>query len=157
MPKAYIQPGPVARTLELVGERWTILILQELLRGSHRFAKLKESVGGIAPNVLSDRLKVLEAYEIVERRFYSEHPPRAEYHLTKKGHELGIVAKVNSDPNLLHLPKVEVISDGMGVPLVHPLTVDLSRADPVTGKFRKIIKTTDAQKYGIRVSDYLLA
>lgn len=92
MPKAYIQRGPVARTLELVGERWTILILQELLRGSHRFADLRESVGGIAPNVLSDRLKVLEAYEVVERRFYSDHPPRAEYHLTKKGHELGIVA-----------------------------------------------------------------
>ena len=92
MPKAYTQSGPVARTLELVGERWTILILQELLRGRRRFAELRDSVTGIAPNVLSDRLKALEAYEIVERRFYSEHPPRAGYHLTKKGHELGIVA-----------------------------------------------------------------
>jgi len=92
MAKSYIQRGPVARTLELVGERWTILILQELLRGSHRFAELREAVGGIAPNVLSDRLKVLEAYGVVERRFYSDHPPRAEYHLTGKGHELGIVA-----------------------------------------------------------------
>ncbi len=92
MPKVYTQPGPIARTLELVGERWTILILQELLRGRHRFADLRTSVQGIASNLLSDRLKVLEAYGIVERRFYSDHPPRAEYYLTRKGHELGIVA-----------------------------------------------------------------
>ena len=76
----------------MVGERWTILILQELLRGRHRFTDLREAVHGIAPNVLSERLKVLEAYSIIERRFYSDHPPRAEYHLTRRGHELGIVA-----------------------------------------------------------------
>ncbi len=92
MSRAYAQPGPVARALELVGERWTILILQELLRGLHRFTDLKDSVNGIAPNVLSDRLKILEACGVVERRFYSDHPPRAEYHLTRKGHELGVVA-----------------------------------------------------------------
>ena len=92
MAKQYTQTGPIARTLELVGQRWTILILQELLRGHHRFAELQEQVEGIAPNVLSDRLKALEEYEVVERKFYSDHPPRAEYHLTTKGHELGIVA-----------------------------------------------------------------
>ncbi len=92
LPKTYVQPGPVAKTLELVGERWTILVLQELLRGHHRFADLKNAVVGIAPNILSGRLKILEANDIVERRFYSEHPPRAEYCLTRKGHELGIVA-----------------------------------------------------------------
>jgi len=90
--KQYTQTGPIARTLELVGQRWTILILQELLRGHHRFAELQEQVEGIAPNVLSDRLQALEEYEVVERKFYSDHPPRAEYHLTAKGHELGIVA-----------------------------------------------------------------
>lgn len=92
MPKAYTQAGPVAKTLEVVGERWTILVLQELLRGTHRFGELRGSVQGIAPNVLSERLKLLEAHGIVERRFYSDHPPRAEYHLTRKGHELGVVA-----------------------------------------------------------------
>ena len=92
MPKAYAQPGPVARALELVGERWTLLVLQELLRGRHRFAQLTDSVQGIAPNVLSERLKSLESYGVVERMFYSDHPPRAEYHLTRMGHELGVVA-----------------------------------------------------------------
>jgi len=90
--KTYAQSSPVARTLEVVGERWTILILQELLRGSHRFADLKESIQGIASNLLSERLKLLEKHGVVERKFYSDHPPRAEYHLTRKGHELGIVA-----------------------------------------------------------------
>ena len=91
MPKTYDLSGPVAKTLEVVGERWTLLILQDLLRGYHRFAELRDSVQGIAPNVLSHRLKVLEANGIVERRFYTDHPPRAEYYLTRKGHELGLV------------------------------------------------------------------
>jgi HD-GYP domain-containing protein (c-di-GMP phosphodiesterase class II) len=72
-------------------------------------------------------------------------------------HELAVVSQVNPDPDLLHRPTVRVISDPMGVPLTEPTTVDLSLADPATGgPLRSIIKTTDPQKYGIRVSDYLL-
>ena len=71
--------------------------------------------------------------------------------------ELGVVSQVNPDVSLLHRPTVRVISDPKGMPLAKPLTVDLSRADPATGQIRKIIKTTDPQRYGIRVSDYLLA
>ena len=85
-------PAPVARALEIVGDRWTVLILLELLRGILRFAELRRRVSGIAPNILSHRLKRLERHGIVERRFYSEHPPRAEYTLTRRGHELGVVA-----------------------------------------------------------------
>ncbi len=71
-------------------------------------------------------------------------------------HELAVVSEVNSNPDLLHRPKVRVISDPMGVPLAEPLTLDLARNDPATGgPVRSIIKTTDPQKYGIRVSDYL--
>ena len=92
LPKTYSQVGPVARTLELLGERWTILILQDLLKGYHRFNDLMKSVEGIASNVLSGRLKLLEENGVVERKFYNDHPPRAEYYLTKKGHELGVVA-----------------------------------------------------------------
>lgn len=73
-------------------------------------------------------------------------------------HELAVVAKVNPDPDLLHRPTVRVISDPMGVPLTSPKTLDLAAADPATGgPARSIIKTTDPQKYGIRVSDYLMA
>ena len=109
MPKTYDLLGPVARTLEVVGERWTLLILLDLLRGHHRFAELKESVQGIAPNVLSDRLKLLEAQGIVERRFYSDHPPRAEYYLTRKGHELGVVAGALAAWGARHLSDGEVL------------------------------------------------
>jgi HD-GYP domain-containing protein (c-di-GMP phosphodiesterase class II) len=72
-------------------------------------------------------------------------------------HELAVVSKVNPDSNLAHRPTVRVISTPMGVPLAEPLTLDLSKDDPVTGEpVRTIIKTTEAQKYGIRVSDYLV-
>ncbi len=73
-------------------------------------------------------------------------------------HELAIVAQVNKDPALLHRPLVRVISDPMGLPLSEPKTLDLAEPDPATGAPRnQIIKTTDPQKYGIRVSDYLIA
>ena len=109
MPRTYTQSGPVARTLEVIGERWTILILQDLLRGYHRFAELRKSVQGIASNVLSDRLKLLEKHGIVERRFYSDHPPRAEYHLTRKGHELGVVAGVLAAWGARHMSDTTVL------------------------------------------------
>ena len=73
-------------------------------------------------------------------------------------HELAVVAQVNPDPDLLHRPKVKVISDPVGLPLSEPKTLDLAEADPSTGApMNQIIKTTDPQKYGIRVSDYLLS
>jgi DNA-binding HxlR family transcriptional regulator len=80
----------VAGTLELVGERWTLLIVRDLLRQkARRFQDLETSLQGISPNTLSARLKRLEEAAIVERRFYEEHPPRAEYVLTEKGRALG--------------------------------------------------------------------
>ena len=70
--------------------------------------------------------------------------------------ELAVVSGVNPDPQRLHQPRVKVISDSMGVPVSDPTTLDLSELDPSSGRpFRQIIKTTDPQKYGIRVSDYL--
>ncbi len=73
-------------------------------------------------------------------------------------HELAVVSQVNSNPDMLHRPRVKVISDSMGVPVTEVVTIDLSKDDPATGQpMRSIIKTTDPQKYGIRVSDYLTA
>src|SRR5436309_13063224 len=89
MPKRYGQPCPVAKSLELLGERWTLLVIRDLLAGPRRFQDLLASLDGIAPNVLSERLKILEAHGIVAREFYSEHPPRAAYALTPRGRDLG--------------------------------------------------------------------
>jgi DNA-binding HxlR family transcriptional regulator len=91
MPKRYDQPCPVAKTLELVGDRWTLLAVRDLLPGTKRFQDLLASLPGIAPNILSARLKLMEDNGLVTRRFYSDHPPRAEYALTDKGRELGTI------------------------------------------------------------------
>src|SRR5262245_705123 len=82
---------PVATTLDLVGDRWTLLVVRDLLRGKRRFSELQISVEGIPSSVLSERLKSLEREGVVVRRSYSDHPPRAEYVLTGKGHALGVV------------------------------------------------------------------
>jgi len=79
----------IARALEIVGQRWTLLIIRDLGLGVHRFDELLESLG-VASNVLTDRLNRLVAEGVVERRRYSERPARFEYYLTKKGRELGV-------------------------------------------------------------------
>src|SRR5258708_20345942 len=88
MPKKYGQSCPVARSLEFLGERWTLLIVRDLLMAPKKFQDFSASLSGVAPAVLSHRLKVLEKHGIVSRRLYSEHPPRAEYALTERGLEL---------------------------------------------------------------------
>ena len=82
---------PVATTLDVVGDRWTLLIVRDLLRGHSRFGELLRSVEGVTTTMLSDRLKRLEAEGVVDRQMYSDYPPRAEYVLTSKGHALGMV------------------------------------------------------------------
>jgi DNA-binding HxlR family transcriptional regulator len=89
--KSYAQDCPVANTLDLIGDRWTLLIVRDLFLGRTRFAEFQQSLAGIPTNLLGDRLKQLEEHGIVERRFYSEHPPRAEYVLTEKGRALDVV------------------------------------------------------------------
>ncbi len=90
MAKSYEMQCPVARTLDVIGERWAILVLRDLLLfKSRRFVDFVEALPGIPPNTLSARLKRLEAAGVVERRLYEQHPPRAEYILTAKGRELG--------------------------------------------------------------------
>jgi len=80
---------PVARALDVVGEKWTLLILRELFsHEARRFQDFQTALAGIAPNTLSARLKSLESCGIVCSRFYSQHPPRPEYMLTDKGHAL---------------------------------------------------------------------
>ena len=91
MRKLYGQRCPVAKTLEVVGDRWTLLVVRDLLGGARRFHDLQAGLPGLAPNILSERLKLMEAHALVSRRFYSDHPPRAEYELTAKGKELGVV------------------------------------------------------------------
>ena len=95
MARSYRQKNcPVARALDIIGERWTILLLRDLfLQGPRRFQDFQESLAGVAPNTLSARLKAMEEQDLITRRVYSDHPPRLEYQLTDKGKSLGPVLK----------------------------------------------------------------
>lgn len=83
--KTYNLPCVIAQTLDILGDRWTLLILRDLMAGLHRYNDILESCAGMSPNVLSDRLKRLEAENLVIRNYYKELPPRVEYTLTEKG------------------------------------------------------------------------
>lgn len=95
MARSYRQSNcPVARTLDLIGERWTILVLRDLiLKGPLRYQDLQDSLAGVAPSTLSARLKEMEANGLIERKLYNEHPPRLEYHLTDEGKSLAPVLR----------------------------------------------------------------
>ena len=80
--------SPLAAALVRVGDRWTLLVVQALLAGPRRFNDLLEEISGIAPNILSERLKRLERDALLVSRPYVDRPPRAAYQLTAEGMEL---------------------------------------------------------------------
>lgn len=80
--------SPLAEAVARVGDRWSLLIVEELLAGPRRFNDLGDSIAGLAPNILSQRLKHLEREGVVLTRPYSERPVRFEYELTAAGREL---------------------------------------------------------------------
>jgi DNA-binding HxlR family transcriptional regulator len=79
---------PVAKTAEIISNKWTPLILRDLVEGERRFSELERSLHGISPKTLSERLKRLEEANVIDRRCFAEVPPRVEYSLTEKGHAL---------------------------------------------------------------------
>jgi len=81
------RPCSIAAALDVLGERWSLLALREMAYGVHRFARIAGFTGA-SRDILADRLRKLEDAGVVERRQYSEHPPRFEYHLTQAGREL---------------------------------------------------------------------
>lgn len=84
----YPLPCNIAQTLNIVGDRWTLLIIHEILMGNRTFNELKKSLEGISSNLLSDRLKHLEENGLITSSLYSTHPPRLAYMLTESGKDL---------------------------------------------------------------------
>lgn len=84
---------PVACMLDVLGDKWTLLVVRDILFGKHTFKELQESPEKIPSNILADRLKRLMNEKIIERSLYQERPKRYAYKLTKKGHDLGPVMK----------------------------------------------------------------
>ena len=79
---------PVEKTLDIIGGKWTILILRDLFSGTKRFGELRKSLEGISPKTLSERLRYLEKEGIVQKKIYAEVPPKVEYSLTERGETL---------------------------------------------------------------------
>jgi DNA-binding HxlR family transcriptional regulator len=78
----------VARAVRVLDGKWTMLVIRDLLTGTRRFSELRDSLAGISPKTLTDRLRDLEREGVVERVMYAEIPPRVEYTLTTKGRTL---------------------------------------------------------------------
>jgi DNA-binding HxlR family transcriptional regulator len=103
---------PVARTLNVVGDRWTILVLRELSWGRKRYSHLLDALAGISTNLLADRLKKLEDAGMVSQSPYSQHPPRFEYHLTDKGRAFIPVLQALRDYGDVWEPRAPVAPPG---------------------------------------------
>lgn len=96
---------PIATTLDLLGDKWTLLVVRDLLFvGKRRFGELLESPEGIPTNILSDRLRRLEEHGVVEKSLYSSRPQRYEYRLTAMGADLFPVLRAMAEWGLRHLP-----------------------------------------------------
>ena len=78
----------LANTLAVVGHKWTLLIVQDLIGGPRRFTEIERALGGANPKMVVARLRELEAAGLVSRTHYAEVPPRVEYALTERGREL---------------------------------------------------------------------
>ncbi len=95
--RANVPPSPLADALARVGDRWTLLIVAALLDGPKRFNELQDELGGIAPNVLSARLKGLAENALVVAQAYSDRPPRFAYELSESGRELAGALRLLAD------------------------------------------------------------
>jgi len=83
--KTELPPCPVETALSLMGDRWKVLIVRDLLTGTKRFGELRKSLEGISQKVLTQHLRMMEENGLVNRKVYAEVPPRVEYSLTEVG------------------------------------------------------------------------
>ncbi len=106
------EPCSLARTLAVIGDRWTLLVLRVAFLGVRRFEAFQSRLG-VTRHVLSDRLGKLVAYSVLEKRVYQERPQRQEYRLTERGREL--------HPVIVHLVQWgdRHLADERGAPLFH--------------------------------------
>jgi len=95
---------PVACSLDVVGDRWTLLVIRDLIGGKRRFGEFLESAEHIPTNILADRLKRLQSEGLVDAVPYSHRPTRFEYYLNKEGRALGRAVSALSDWGLRHFP-----------------------------------------------------
>jgi DNA-binding HxlR family transcriptional regulator len=109
--------SPLAEALAAVGDRWTLLVVEALLNGAARFNDLQDAVPGIAPNILSERLRRLEREGLAVAQPYSERPPRYVYELTTAGSALAGALRLLADWGARHREAEPVRHDACGTAL----------------------------------------
>lgn len=103
--QVYRSTCPIANALDILGDKWTLLVVRDLLlAGKHRYSEFQSSPEAIPTNILAERLKRLEANGLVKKEFYQDNPPRAEYFITRKGAELGPVLQAMAQWGQKHIP-----------------------------------------------------
>ena len=95
---------PVASAMDLLGDKWTLVVLRTIFAGRHRFGELLGASERIATNILADRLERLEGYGLVTRTAYQENPARHAYHLTERGADLLPVLQALAAWSGKHIP-----------------------------------------------------
>ncbi len=105
--KNELPPCPVATTVYLIGNKWKLLIIRDLIEGTKRFGELKKSVPGISQKVLTDNLRSLEQDGLLIRTVYAEVPPRVEYKLSDLGETLRPVIHVMAEWGIAYKAQVE--------------------------------------------------
>lgn len=99
---------PVASVLDILGDKWTLVVVRDLFLNKHRYGDFLTSPEAIPTNILADRLKRLEAAGLVKRELYQDNPPRAEYFLTTRGADLAPVLRAVVKWGIQYLPGVIV-------------------------------------------------
>ncbi|HEY6885440.1 MAG TPA: helix-turn-helix domain-containing protein [Nitrososphaeraceae archaeon] len=102
---------PIETTFRIIGKRWTVLIIREILRGNTQFNRFMENIEGISPKVLTGRLRELEQLGIIRRKIVSEYPLRVEYSLTEMGKGFEAVLLSAASFSMMYLPRA-VFKDG---------------------------------------------
>ena len=102
---------PIETTFRIIGKRWTVLVIREILRGHTRFNRFIENIEGITPKVLTERLRELEDLGIIRREIISEYPVRVEYSLTDVGKGFEPVLLSAASFSMKYMPKT-VFKDG---------------------------------------------
>jgi len=140
---------PIAHSLERVGEWWSILILRDAFKGMTRFDEFQKSLG-IAPNMLTRRLGTLVDSGLLERRLYSEKPPRYEYVLTERGHDFRVVLWALLAWGNKHFPPVgetSIVVEAETGEVAEPLFIDARTGRALRSPEFKVIKvpTTNSE------------
>lgn len=107
--KKELPPCPVETTLTLIGDKWKLLILRDLMSGTKRFGELRKSVGNISQKVLTENLREMESDKLLKRKVYAQVPPKVEYSLTELGESLNPIIESLRDWGNSYKKKLGVV------------------------------------------------